>query len=202
MVVPAVSAEPSPPPVDLRGTVEVSEPTFVAASAFADSLDTGPRLVRVRILDTVDLGIRLVTTGGVTLAEPPVPCLFWYHAAPDDAGLESPCWGTPDLATDPAFAPGPDGTWALDPGAAVELRTSLSRGVGLCDYPPGEWLLRIRLVPLIDGQPGEPWYLRVPFEVPLDRQTPLPKVRLDESWFCGLASEVVRDQGVPPTITP
>jgi hypothetical protein len=193
---------PSERPIDLTATISLSQPAFVSAAAFADSLETGIRLVRVRILDRVDTRIELRSTGGIALAEAPSLCLYWRDAAPDDAGLESPCWGDPDQSETLELLGGPDGSFELGAGESIVVTGSLSRGARRCDYPPGEWILRVTLRPRVDGVVGEPVYVRTPFEVPYDPAEVVPALSLGETRFCGLASEVVVEQGVPPTAQP
>jgi hypothetical protein len=201
------SVSPAVPTVSesmLRAMANPSGPaTLASAAAFADSLETGISLVRVRIVDTLDLGITLVSDTGVTLAQPPELCLAWVFAGPDDAGLESPCWGIPDPSTELAsLMARDDGTWALEPAHGVAVHAQMTRGGGRCDFPPGEWVLRVKAVPVVDGVAQEPMYVRAPFEVAYDPTEVPTRLPLTETRFCGLASEVVREQGVPPTAAP
>jgi hypothetical protein len=207
----ALGASPAPtvipptgPEAVLRAVVNPSGPASLAsAAAFADSLETGIELVRVRIVDRLDAGITLLSEMGITLAEPPVLCLHWIDAAPDDAGLESPCWGTPDPSSEmAALMARDDGTWGLDPANAVAIHAQMTRGGGRCDFPPGDWVFRVRLVPMIDGVTQVPVYVRTPFEVAYDPTEVPTWLPLTETLFCGLASEVVAEQGVPPTFAP
>lgn len=199
---PGASA-PATEPELLQAVAVASAATLASAAAFADSLETGIRLVRVRIVDEVEMAVVLLSETGVTLAEPPELCFHWFHAAPDDAGLESPCWGIPDPS--PVFAAQmarADGTWRLDPGRALSSGVSMRRGGGRCDYPPGDWVLRVRYVPLVDGAAQEPRYVRAPFEVAYDPREIPTRLPVTETLFCGLASSVVREQGVAPTPAP
>ncbi len=201
---PGPSTTPVGTDVALRAMVTPSGPaTLASAAAISDSLETGIRLVRVRIVDSLDLGITLVGESGITLAEPPVLCLYWIDAAPDDAGLESPCWGTPDPSSElAALLARDDGTWGLDPAQGVAVHARMARGGGRCDYPPGTWMLRVTMVPVVDGAAGERLYVETPFEVAYDPYQVPARLSLGETLFCGLASEVVVEQGVPPTATP
>ncbi len=188
----------------LRAMVIPSGPaTLVSATAVTDSLDTGISLVRVRIVDTLDVGITLTSESGITLAGPPVLCLHWVDAAPDDAGLESPCWGTPDPSSEiAALMARDDGTWGLDAAGAVAVHAQAARVSGRCDYPPGAWVLQVTLVPSVDGVAQEPTYIRAPFEVAYDPTEVPERLGPTETRFCGLATEVIREQGAPPTQGP
>jgi len=196
--------DPIPPGVDLRVVMDPSGPATVAsAAAFVGSLETGIRLVRVRIEDELDMGITLASEAGVTLAQPPVLCLAWVDAAPDDAGLESPCWGIPDPSPDiAALLARDDGTWGLDPGRTVAVHARMTRGGGRCDFPPGAWVLQVKVVPLVDGVAQGPMYVQAPFEVAYDPTAVPTHLPLTETRFCGLASEVMREQGEVPSPTP
>lgn len=202
----ALGASPAPtqPESVLRAVVNPSGPvTLASAAAFADSLDTGIELVRVRIVDRLDAGITLMSESGVTLAEPPVLCLHWVDAAPDDAGLLSPCWGVPDPSSEfAALMARADGTWGLDPFHAVAVHAQMARGGGRCDFPPGDWLLRVRLVPVVEGVAQDPVFVRAPFQVAYDPTEVPARLPLTDTRFCGLASGVVAEQGVPPTPVP
>jgi hypothetical protein len=182
--------------------VVLGQTTLAVTKAFADTLEGGIHLVPVRIVEAMDVTIALTSTNGLVLAEAPVVCLHWRDAAPDDAGLDSPCWGLPDLSATLAELGAIDDAWALERGQPVSVGTTVRRGPGTCDHPPGEWVLRLRVLPLVDGAPQEPLFLRSSFEVPFDRTAVLPDVPLSESRFCGLASEIVVEQGVPPTAAP
>lgn len=197
-------ASPREPGIDLRASVVPSGPASLAsAAAIADSLDTGISLVRVRIVDSLEVGITLASGAGVVLARPPELCLAWVDAAPDDAGLESPCWGIPDPSAEVAslMALG-DGTWGLAPGQGVAVHARMTRGGGRCDFPPGDWALWVKVAPVVDGVAGEPTYVRTPFEVDHDPTEVPTRLPLTETRFCGLASEVVREQGEAPTPAP
>lgn len=201
---PGPSALPTEPVAALDVVVHPTGPaTLASAAAFADSLDTGISLVRVRIVDTLDVAITIMSEPGISLAEPPVVCLAWVDAAPDDAGLESPCWGTPDPSSELAgmMARG-DGTLGLEPMRGVAVHAQMTRGDGRCDYPPGDWVLQVKVVPLVDGVAQAPVYVMEPFEVTYDPSEVPERLPLTETRFCGLASEVVRVQGVAPTQAP
>ena len=87
---------------DLAAGIEVSVGVHAvshrATLAIADfGIEEGVRLVPVRILDEIQLELRLESNVDVALAEPPRVCLVGPHWAPDDAGLSDRCWGEPDL---------------------------------------------------------------------------------------------------------
>ncbi len=201
---PMPSASPLEPEIDLRPSVVPAGPaTLASAAAFADSLDTGVSLVRVRIVDSLDVSITLASDTGVVLAGPPELCLAWVYAAPDDAGLVSPCWGVPDPSAELAsLMARDDGTWGLDRGRTVAVHARMTRGGGRCDFPPGDWVLWIKVVPLADGVAQGPTYAQATFEVPYDPTAVPTRLPLTETRFCGLASQVVREQGEAPTPTP
>jgi hypothetical protein len=200
---PAVTPAPTAWPVDLEAHVAPSTVTLAVTKAFADSIDAGIHLVPVRIVDAMDVTVTLLSEGGVSFSEAPSVCLAWRDAAPDDAGLESPCWGEPDLSSALAEQMATDRGWALEPGHGVAYGTTISRAPGTCDYPPGEWVLRLRVVPESVGIPQEPLFLRTSFEVPFEPDATLPDVPFAESRFCGLASEVIVEQGgMTPSPTP
>ncbi len=189
-------------PIDIEATIVLDRPTLAVTKAFADTLEGGIHLVPVRIVEAMDVAVTLTSTDDLVLAEAPLVCLHWRDAAPDDAGLESPCWGVPDLSATLADLGAVGDAWVLVQGQTVRAGATIRRAPGTCDYPPGEWVLRLRVVPLVDGSPQEPLYLRRSFAVPFDRTAVPRDVPLSESRFCGLASEIIVDQGVPPTAAP
>jgi hypothetical protein len=182
----------------------VAGSSLAAAQAIADfGLNEGVRLVRVRILDGLTLALRIETTSSVVFAEPPLLCLVGPFSAPDDAGLSDRCWGEPDLGgvvagglpSDQAGHP----MFPADAPAAVSA--TLQRGDVRCDYPPGKWVLEIKVDPLVDGTAMGARYLPdVSFEVPF--ATPAPLTLLAQTRYCGLASVVFREQGEPPVVNP
>lgn len=188
------------PGLDVR--VQVDEATFVATKAIADSFETGIQLVPVRIVDGLSVTVTLQSTVDLRFAEAPLVCLHWRDAAPDDGGLESPCWGLPDPALALADQLAADDAWAVTSGTTLRTRLRLTRGDATCDYPPGDWILRLRLVPSVEDAAPTPLYLRIPFQVDHDPAAVLTSVSISDTRFCGLATEVIRDQGVPPTATP
>jgi hypothetical protein len=182
----------------------VASSSLAAAHAIADfGLEEGVRLVRVRIVDGLTLELRIETTSSVAFAEPPLFCLVGPFSAPDDAGLSDRCWGGPDLGVVVA------GSLPHDQGdhpmfradAPVTISATLQRGDVRCDYPPGKWVLEIKVDPLVDGTPTGARYLpEVGFEVPF--ATPDPLMLLAQTRYCGLASVVYREQGEPPVVSP
>ncbi len=76
----------------------VVDRTLAATEAVADlGIDEGVRMVRVRIVDELDLEVQVQSPEVLTLAAPPLVCLVGPYSAPDDAGLSDRCWGEPDL---------------------------------------------------------------------------------------------------------
>jgi hypothetical protein len=189
----------------VRVSVDVADSSLLATEAVADfGIEEGVRMVRVRIVDELDLDIRIETTETLTLAGPPRVCLVGPYSAPDDAGLSDRCWGEPDLGgllaqrltTDPTGHP------MLLAGQPIVLSGGLQRGTVRCDYPPGAWQLEVTLEPLLDGSSSgrielPPVGIGVPYLV----ADPLRLVLLD-TRYCGLATVVFRDQGEPPVATP
>jgi hypothetical protein len=58
------------------------------------------------------------------------------------------------------------------------------------------------VVPLIDGIARDPVYVPAPFEVAYDPAEVPARLPLTETRFCGLASEVMREQGAVPSAAP
>jgi hypothetical protein len=194
----------------LHLTMSASGVTLLATGAFADFgvNGGGARQVRVRIVDHLDLSLGIATDHPITLAEPPVVCLVGPYSAPDDAGLESPCWGEPDLSSALLAKLGPDGSghYLLTPEQPTELAVELSRGTQRCDYPPGEWLLELKLNPLSGASPGATGGARyvpdTPFHVPISQAGPLTLLPTTETRYCGLATAVYQQQGEPVISAP
>jgi hypothetical protein len=193
---------------ELLSGVHVS--ATVAGSSLADAhaiadfgLNEGVRLVRVRIVDGLILGLRVESTHSVALAGPPLFCLVGPFSAPDDAGLSDRCWGEPDLSVVVAGGLPSDqgGHTMFAADAPVTVSATLQRGDVRCDYPPGKWTLEIKVDPLVDGTAMGARYLPdVGFEVPF--ATPSPLTLLAQTRYCGLASVVYREQGEPPVVNP
>jgi hypothetical protein len=182
----------------------VASSSLAAAHAIADfGLQEGVRLVRVRIVEGLALELRVESTHTVVFAEPPLFCLVGPFSAPDDAGLSDRCWGEPDLGV--VVAGGLPSDQAGHPmfpaGAPATLSATLQRGDVRCDYPPGKWVLEVKVDPLVDGTAMGARYLPdVGFEVPF--ATPAPLTLLSQTRYCGLASVVYREQGEPPVVNP
>jgi hypothetical protein len=183
----------------LRAEVSVTGSRLLATRAVADfGIDQPVRLVLVRIADELVLDVRIEASTEMLLQGPIVACLVGPDAAPDDAGLESPCWGEPDLGPliEAQLPRDAEGRLRLAPGAPVVVRASLRRDDARCDYPPGPWHLELRVEPLVAGQASGPRSApEAPFDVSFDRAEPL-RVVMDRR-YCGLATKVVQEQGEP-----
>lgn len=198
------------PPVDeadlrarLAVSVAVAGRTMAAAGAITDSLEEGVRRVVVRIVDDLDVAIRLESRDPLRLPGPPRLCLVGPYSAPDDAGLSDRCWGEPDLSDVARHSLPLDEAGGLEihPGKPATIPGTLVRGDERCDYPPGTWRLEVAFSP-----PGTPpgadrlTLADVAFEVSPESSEPLPLLPPGESRYCGLATVVVRDQGEPAVI--
>jgi hypothetical protein len=189
----------------MRVTATVVDRSLAATEAIADfGIEKGVRLVRVRIVDRLQVELRVETPEAIELVEPPRVCLAWHFSAPDDAGLADRCWGEPDLggllaaqlARDEAGHP------LLPAGRPIVVDAALRRGDVRCDYPPGDWQLEMALEPLVDGSPvGAMDLPPVGLLVLATGEGPLPFLRFD-TRFCGLATRVYLEQGEPPVTLP
>ena len=183
----------------IRQLPTTTSASLVATFAIADlGIAEGIRMVKVRILDRINLRLRFETAADVVFAEDPRLCLVGPDSAPDDAGLEDRCWGEPDLTALVA------GLWPrsvadqpmINAGQPLELSVQLERGTKRCDYPPGEWTLELKARPIVYGSPVEAmWAPDGVFEVPIGSAEPLLYLN-DNTRYCGLAS--LRD-GEPET---
>jgi hypothetical protein len=190
-------------------TPTVTSVSLVAGRAIADDFEQ-VRLVRVRVIERLELELLIQADHDVAFGAPPQLCLVGPDPAPDDAGLENRCWGMPDLSDFLAAQLSTDamGHPLLKGGEAVRLEAVLSRGPGIdnvdhCDYAPGAWLLELNGAPVVDGvhlsrMPGPVTDL----EVPIPSHDPLRLLRPDQSRYCGLASRIYREQGEPEVIDP
>jgi hypothetical protein len=184
----------------------VASASFVAAAAVADlGGQNGAHVVRVRILDDVQLEVHLAADRSVVFNDAPRLCLVGPFSAPDDAGLTDPCWGEPDLGALVTAQLERDavGHPSLGAGRSVDLTAALRRGSARCDYPPGTWQLEVVVDPVIDGSAVGPVPLPdLTLDMPFVATDVLPLLRPDESRYCGLASVVFREQGEPPVQSP
>lgn len=174
--------------------------SLLATGAFADfGVGNGIKLVRVRIVDDLNLHFELAATKDIALAEAPRVCLVGPYSAPDDAGLEDRCWGEPDISAqvDSALVPA-DGQRVLRAGSPIAVDAQLRRGETRCDYSPGDWLLQVKLNPLVDGTAAGARYLDdVEFEIPVPEHGPLQLLLTDKTRYCGLATVIYTEQGEP-----
>jgi hypothetical protein len=188
----------------VRLTPTVSDTSLVATGAFADFgvNGGGARQVRVRIIDSMDLGLHIASDHEIVLAEPPVLCLVGPYSAPDDAGLESPCWGEPDLSPLLAAKLARDSAGHYVLGTTpIDLNTTLQRGAQRCDYPPGKWQVELKLNP-VGSSEGARYIPDTTFEVPITNTGPLQLLPTTQTRYCGLATAVVQQQGEPEVVAP
>ena len=167
----AAPATPSQDPLaSVHVTPTVGGTALVATGAFADFgvNGGGARQVKVRIVDSMDLRLSVESSAELTLAEAPLVCLVGPYSAPDDAGLESPCWGQPELSTvlTSMLAQDPAGHYVLPANQAVDVDVTLSRGTQRCDYPPGEWQVELKLN-LLGSSEGGRYVADTRFDVPI-----------------------------------
>jgi len=204
----ACSATPATPSLDPLASVHVT-PTvggtsLVATGAFADFgvNGGGARQVRVRIVDSMELALQVAADHEIVLAEPPVVCLVGPYSAPDDAGLESPCWGEPDLSALLAaqLTLNADNHYVLGT-SPVNVSRTLQRGTQRCDYPPGTWQVELRLNP-VGSSEGARYVPDTSFEVPITNSGPLQLLPTTQTRYCGLATAVVQQQGEPEIVQP
>ena len=188
----------------LHMTVSASDGTLLATGAFADFgvNGGGARQVKVRIVDSMDLALQIAADQEVVLAEPPVVCLVGPYSAPDDAGLESPCWGDPDLSALLAakLSRNADNHYVLGM-TPVNVSTTLQRGTQRCDYPPGAWEVELKLNPVGTGE-GARYIPDTPFDVPVTTAGPLQLLPTTHTRYCGLATAVYQQQGEPDISAP
>jgi hypothetical protein len=192
--------------VGIHVSATVLASSLAATGAIADfGLDDGIRLVHVRILDEIELELRIEADRDVTLAGPPRLCLVGPSPAPDDAGLSDRCWGEPDLGALLAakLEGDPSGRVSVEAARPTTFSATLRRGDVRCDYPPGAWQLEVAVDPLVDGSPVSGVAIApISLEVPWETEDPLPLLGVDRTRYCGLASVVYREQGEPPVASP
>jgi len=196
---------PRDTPAEVRVSATVVASSLAATHAIADfGIEEGVRMVKVRIVDELQMELRIETEGSVVLAGPPRVCLVGPFWAPDDAGLTDRCWGEPDLggllaaqlATDAAGRP------MLAGDRPIVVAAKLRRGDVRCDYPPGDWQLEVRLEAVVDGSSvGATDLSPVGLSVPAEVGNPLPLSLIQATRYCGLANVVYREQGEPPVAT-
>lgn len=190
----------------IRVSPTVGLASFVATGAFADlGIDQGIRLVKVRVVDGMNLQLRIEAAHTVAFAAPPTLCLVGPYSAPDDAGLQDRCWGEPDVTSmlQQQLAKNDAGQPLLDAGQPIDLMVKLSRGQVRCDYPAGKWVLELKGQPMVRGVAAEPqWAPEAELDVPLPAPDPLPYLKTDQTRYCGLATAVYLDQGEPEILTP
>jgi hypothetical protein len=200
------AARPSSPELaEVRVAATVGASSLAATGAIADfGIEEGVRMVTVRIVDQLQMELRIETEGSLVLAGPPHVCLVGPFWAPDDAGLTDRCWGEPDLGGLLAAQLARDGVGhpILDGDSPIIVVAKLRRGDVRCDYPPGDWQLELRFEPLVtDASVGATDLYPVGFIVPAQVGNPLPLSLIKASRYCGLANVVYREQGEPPVAT-
>jgi hypothetical protein len=190
----------------IRISTKVAGSTLAASKGLVDFMaENDTRLVFVRIVDDLDLELRIETEQDVTFSDPPTLCLIGPFSAPQDAGYESGCWGAPDiggllsaeLATDGA------GHAIVPGGQAIVVSARVHRGGHRCDYPPGRWVLTVEGNPLVDGKPmGARQIGEIGFDIPWADSGPLPFIPVPTVAYCGSANLVYREQGEPQIASP
>lgn len=204
----AASGEPTDRPgsdAGLHVSAEVGRVDLLAAGAIADSFEDGVRRVMVRVVDEMELVVRIEAEPGVTLTEPLYLCLVGPWWAPDDAGLSDRCWGEPDLAALVAdqMPTAADGSIRLEARQPIVVSTTVRRGNERCDYPPGQWHLEVGLSPpRTPADPNRVALEDILLEVPWETAEPLRLLEPGDSRYCGLANAALREQGEPEVVTP
>lgn len=198
---PAPVATPPIDPASISVTAAARPIAIAVSGAIADSLDTGPALVEVSVVDELALQVTLVSTEELVLAGPPQLCLVGPFPAPDDAGLIDRCWGEPDpgAALAPALPRDAAGHPLLRAGVSVSLDATLARGDIRCDYPPGDWRLEVILTPLVDGHGWTDVVLPdVPLTVDAAGLAPGRELTRTESRYCGMAARAPAEGSPAP----
>jgi len=205
---PTASPTPSLSPAEAAAAVRVSvtlkDRSLAATSAVADfGIKQGIRMVRVRILDDLEIQVQIASDTTITLAGPPVVCLVGPFSAPDDAGLADRCWGDPDLRALVAAQLSTDATGhpMLQAGHPIAVDAVLHRGARRCDYPPGRWVLEVALGPVGVATTAHANPVDLPpvkFDITPTTDQPLTLLKVLDTRYCGLAATVYLTQGEPP----
>ncbi|MEP7158964.1 MAG: hypothetical protein ABI797_06020, partial [Chloroflexota bacterium] len=165
----------------------------------------GTRLVKVRVIERLQVDLNIATEQDIVFGAPPRLCLVGADSAPDDAGLEDPCWGSPDLSGFLVDRLSRDsyGHLLLPGGRPISFSALLWRGDARCDYAPGDWTLSLAGYPVVDGYHlGLKYAQEVPLEIAAPPHGPLRLLRPDRSRYCGLATRVHLEQGEPDILSP
>lgn len=190
----------------IRISIDVAGSTLAASKGLVDfMMENDTRLVLVRIVDELDLQVHIETPEDIAFREPPSFCLIGPYSAPQDAGYESGCWGTPDIGELLAAQLPTDGAGhAMFPaGRALVLSAGMHRGGLRCDYPPGQWVLVVEADPIVDSTPmGARQFAEIGFDIPWADSGPLPFLPVKTVPYCGSANLVYREQGEPQIASP
>lgn len=182
----------------LRLSAVAESAVLAATKAFYDpGVAEGIRFVKVRIIDRLELRVRIEAAGDVVFAQDPQLCLVGPNSAPDDAGLEDGCWGEPDLSSVAAdqWQRTAQGEPVIRAAQPIEFSLWLERGAERCDYPPGAWTLELMGRPVALGSPAEQmWAPHGELDVPIGPAQPLPYLKPSVTRYCGLAT---LDDGEP-----
>ena len=190
----------------IRVSIKAAGSSLVATKALVDFLaQNDVRLVLVRIVEGLDLEIRIESDRAVAFSAPPRFCLIGPFSAPDDGGFSSPCWGAPEIGDLLAAQLPVDGAGhaMLSAGRPITLAATIRRADRRCDYPAGAWLLQVEADPLVDGTPmGARSLAEIGFDVPWAGTGPLRFIPVSTTRYCGLANVVYREQGEPEVASP
>jgi hypothetical protein len=160
----------------------------------------------MRVVDDLEVTVRLTATEDLTLAEPPGLCLVGPFWNPLDAGLSDRCWGDPDLTavTAQQVAGDPEDEIVLRAGEPLVVEATIARGHERCDYAPGEWTLEVSVRLTVGGGVIGPARLPdVTFVVPIeDPNGPLELLLPLDTRVCSYPAAVVDRQGEPEVIEP
>ena len=192
---------------DIRVSATAQPLSLLAATAIFDpgEGEGGARLVKIRVIERLQVDLSITSEHDIVFGAPPRLCLVGADSAPDDAGLEDPCWGSPDLSDFLAQRLSRDsyGHLLLPGGRPISFSALLWRGDARCDYAPGDWTLSLAGHPVVDGYHlGMRYAENVPLEVAAPVHGPLRLLRPDRSRFCGLATRSHLEQGEPDILVP